>query len=49
MFVREKTTKSHVSNILGKLHLVDRSPAAVYAWREGVVHRDLSLKVWQRT
>ncbi len=39
LFISEKTTKSHVSNILGKLHLVG-SPAAVYAWREGVVRRD---------
>ena len=37
LFISEKTTKSHVSNILGKLHLADRTQAAVYAWREGVV------------
>ena len=36
----EKTVKSHVSNILGKLHLADRTQAAVYAWRQGVVRRD---------
>jgi len=40
LFISEKTTKSHVSNILGKLHLADRTQAAVYAWREGVVRRD---------
>jgi NarL family two-component system response regulator LiaR len=39
LFIGEKTTKSHVSNILGKLHLADRTQAAVYAWREGVVRR----------
>ena len=36
LFVSEKTVKSHVSNILGKLHLADRTQAAVYAWREGL-------------
>ncbi len=34
------TVKGHVSNILGKLHLADRTQAAVYAWQEGLVHRD---------
>ncbi len=40
LFASEKTVKSHVSNILGKLHLADRTQAAVYAWRQGVVRRD---------
>ncbi|MCP4421504.1 MAG: response regulator transcription factor [Chloroflexi bacterium] len=35
--ISEKTVKSHVSNILGKLHLADRTQAAVLAWREGVM------------
>ena len=39
LVISEKTVKSHVSNILGKLHLVDRTQAAVFAWREGVVRR----------
>jgi NarL family two-component system response regulator LiaR len=39
LYVSEKTVKSHVSNILGKLHLADRTQAAVYAWRQGVVRR----------
>jgi len=33
------TVKGHVSNILGKLHLADRTQAAVYAWQEGIVRR----------
>jgi NarL family two-component system response regulator LiaR len=33
------TVKGHVSNILSKLHLVDRTQAAVYAWQKGVVRR----------
>lgn len=35
--ITERTVKSHVSNILSKLYLSDRTQAAVYAWREGVV------------
>lgn len=38
--ISEKTVKSHVGNILSKLHLADRTQAAVYAWREGLVHRE---------
>jgi two-component system, NarL family, response regulator LiaR len=39
LVISEKTVKSHVSNILSKLHVADRTQAAVYAWREGVVRR----------
>lgn len=35
--ITEKTVKSHVSNILSKLYLTDRTQAAVYAWRQGIV------------
>ena len=35
--VSEKTVKAHVSNILGKLGLHDRTQAALYAVREGIV------------
>lgn len=34
------TVKGHVSNILSKLHLADRTQAAVYAWKKGVVDRE---------
>jgi len=34
------TVKGHVSNILSKLHLADRTQAAVYAWREGIIRRE---------
>jgi NarL family two-component system response regulator LiaR len=40
LVISEKTVKGHVSNVLGKLHLADRTQAAVYAWREGIVRRD---------
>lgn len=34
------TVKGHVSNILSKLHLADRTQAAIYAWQEGIVRGD---------
>ncbi len=34
LIVSEKTVKTHVSNILAKLHLADRTQAALYAVRE---------------
>jgi two-component system, NarL family, response regulator LiaR len=40
LVISENTVKSHVSNILSKLQLADRTQAAVYAWREGLVRPD---------
>jgi NarL family two-component system response regulator LiaR len=40
LVISEKTVKSHITNILNKLHLADRTQAAVYAWHEGIVRRD---------
>jgi NarL family two-component system response regulator LiaR len=40
LVITENTVKGHVSNILSKLHLVDRTQAAVYAWQRGLVRRD---------
>ena len=37
LVVTERTVKAHVSNLLGKLHLSDRTQAAVYAWRKGLI------------
>ena len=34
------TVKGHVSNILSKLHLADRTQVAVYAWQRGIVNRE---------
>ncbi len=39
LVITERTVKAHVSNLLGKLHLSDRTQAAVYAWREGLMGR----------
>lgn len=36
ILVSEPTVRSHVSRILGKLHLVSRTQAALYAVREGL-------------
>ena len=36
--ISEKTVKKHVSNILSKLHLLDRTQAAVLAWQQGIVN-----------
>lgn len=40
LVISEKTVKSHVSNILSKLHLADRTQAAVFAWNQGIVRRN---------
>jgi NarL family two-component system response regulator LiaR len=39
LVISEHTVKRHVSNILSKLHLADRTQAAAYAWREGLIDR----------
>jgi len=36
MVISEKTVKTHVSNILGKLRLEDRTQAAIYALKNGL-------------
>lgn len=37
LIISEKTVKTHVSNILTKLHLADRTQAAIYALKVGLV------------
>jgi NarL family two-component system response regulator LiaR len=39
LIISEKTVKGHVSNILSKLHMMDRTQAAVFAWQQGLVAR----------
>jgi two-component system response regulator DegU len=41
LMISEKTVKNHVSNILRKLELADRTQAAIYALRRGVTGRRL--------
>jgi NarL family two-component system response regulator LiaR len=38
LVISEKTVKTHVSNILGKLHLEDRTQLAIYAIKKGLVN-----------
>ena len=40
LVVSERTVRAHVSNILAKLHLANRTQAALYALREGIASLD---------
>ena len=42
--IGEQTVKTHVSNILSKLHLADRTQAAIYALQQRLVPLDDALK-----
>ena len=36
LVISERTVRTHVTNILGKLHLTNRTQVALYALREGL-------------
>ena len=40
LFIAEWTVRTHVSNILSKLHLVSRTQAALFALRSGLASLD---------
>jgi len=40
LVISEKTVKTHVSNILSKLHLQDRTQLAIYAIKNGLVDQE---------
>ena len=42
LVVSERTIRTHISNILGKLHLANRTQAALYALRQGLTTLDES-------
>jgi NarL family two-component system response regulator LiaR len=42
LVVSEGTVRTHVSSILGKLHLASRTQAALYALRAGIASLDSS-------
>jgi two-component system, NarL family, response regulator LiaR len=38
--ISEETVKSHIGNILGKLHLAHRTQAVIYALKQGLISLD---------
>ena len=44
LVISEETVKTHVSNILSKLHLADRTQAAIYALQQRLVPLDDALE-----
>jgi NarL family two-component system response regulator LiaR len=40
LFISEKTVKTHISNVLGKLQLIDRTQIAIYAIRKGLIEKE---------
>jgi NarL family two-component system response regulator LiaR len=40
LIIAELTARTHVSNILGKLHLASRTQAALYAFKGGLASLD---------
>lgn len=40
LYISERTVRTHVSNMLSKLHLANRTQAALYALKEGLVTLD---------
>lgn len=40
LFISEETVKTHIGNILGKLHLAHRTQAVIYALKQGLISLD---------
>ncbi len=47
LVITEATARTHVSNILGKLHVSSRTQAALYALREGLATLDETPESWE--
>ncbi len=45
LVISERTVRTHVSNILSKLHLANRTQAALYALKEGLITLD-QMQSW---
>jgi NarL family two-component system response regulator LiaR len=45
LVITEATVRTHVSNILGKLHLANRVQATLYALQEGITSLDDGLRI----
>lgn len=45
LIISERTVRTHVSNILSKLHLANRTQAALYALKEGLATLDEAAKL----
>ncbi len=45
LIISERTVRTHVSNILSKLHLANRTQAALYALKEGLITLD-QMHAW---
>ena len=43
--IAEVTVRTHVSNILGKLHLANRVQATIYALRQGLTSLENDLDI----
>jgi NarL family two-component system response regulator LiaR len=48
LVITEMTVRTHVSNILGKLHLASRTQAALYALKEGLASLD-DVSAWDKS
>jgi NarL family two-component system response regulator LiaR len=44
LYISERTVRTHVSNILSKLHLANRTQAALYALKEGLASLEEASK-----
>ncbi len=45
LFISERTARTYVSNILQKLHLPNRTQAALFALREGLTSPEVTKEV----